>query len=185
MSNAFDKFEAEFEKALTSTASTGGSFPKIDVEGTWVVKVIEASYGSNQAGTGKRGMVKVEVVENLNGSEDRVTARCNLYLNEGKTDELSVKNLAPWRQTFINLIGKEKLLSDVADFDDLIQAIIAQSNKLLKRGTDIFVVLQTRKQGKTDDRGREQFYKNVFVHVPSQIDNTPAVEEDPFAEYLS
>lgn len=170
-------FDAAFEKALAEAAPIGDgqNYPHIDIEGKWVVKVVEASYGPNQAGTAKRGLLKVEVVANLDGTPDRVTARTNLYINEGKSPELSVRNLAPWKHTLEALVGKAKLLEDVADYDDLIQAIIAHSNKLLKRGTDILVVLQTRKQAKLDDKGREQFYKNVYQY-------DPAVKEAPEAK---
>lgn len=164
MSNPFFQFDADFDKVLEGASVAGGSFAKIDIEGAWVVKIVEASYGANQAGTGKRGFFKVEVVENLDGTEDRIGARTHLYMNEGKSNDQTIKNLAPWRQTFINLIGKEKLLTDVADFDDLIQSIISHSNKLLKRGTDILVVMKTRKQKTQDEKGRDQFYKNIYVY---------------------
>lgn len=182
MSNVTN-FDKMFDEALANApAFTGASFPKIDIEGSWAVKVIEASYGANQAGTGKRGLLKVEVIENLKGSEDRVTARTNLYLNEGKDAGMSAKNLGPWKHTFEGLVGKEKLLADVADFDDLIQSIVSHANKLLKRGTDIIIGLQTRKQGKADDKGREQFYKNVFVYSPAveEAKTDLVVSDDPF-----
>lgn len=186
MSTGLEAFDTAFEEALAATGGTGASYPRIDCEGTWVVKVIEASYGATQKGDAKRGMVKVEVVSNQGESADKVGGRTNLYLTVGKDDKLTVRNLAPWRQTFINLIGKEKLMDDVADFDDLIQSIVNWSNKLLKRGTDVYVVLTTRKQGKLDERGREQFYKNISVYTPEvkSVETAPVASkvDDPFAE---
>ena len=166
-------FDALFDAA--ALASEGSSRPHLDLEGTWVVKATEASYGNNFKGTGKRGMVKAEVVASRNGTANRTGALTNLYLNVSEKQELTQRNLAPYAQALLALgVPKEKLLDDVHDMDDLVQSIVAQINKLLKRGVEVLLTLQTRKDGKVDDHGRATFYKNIFPYRPEEVPTAPS-----------
>lgn len=169
MSNktATPDFDALFAEA-DMTLSAGGSYPKLDCEGVWLVKVIEPSYGASQKGDTKRGMFKVEVIQNLKGSEDKVTARTNLYVTAPSDVALATRNIAPWYGTLKALVGSEKLTVDAVDHDDIIQNIVAHSAKCIKLGKDILVVLQLRANAKKEG----EFYKNVFVYSPADFAET-------------
>lgn len=184
---ATENFDTELEEALLSGGASGNGV-YLDVEGVWIARVTEATYGKSQKGDTSRAQVKVEIAEALNGSADRKGASTNLYIStvKGKED-LSKKNIAPWYVTMKAVVGAEKLLYEAADHDDIIQNIVTQITKSLKLGKEIYVRVQTRSQNKVDDKGRPQFWKNVFVFdrekdIPSNdpIDNAPAVENDPF-----
>lgn len=159
MSN--NNFDEMFNSALEAAgASVGPSRPRLDIEGDWVVKVTEASYGASQKGDTKRAMIKAEVISSLNGTDDRTGALTNLYI----TDALAGRNVAPWANALIEHgISAEKIKEDASDWQDVIQNIVAILNKQIKRGQDVKVHLQTRKQDKLDEKGRTQFYKNVYV----------------------
>ena len=181
MSN-FDSLFAAAEDA--STVRTGGSFPKIDVAGDYKVKVLESSFGKNQAGTAMRGFAKVEVIENLGDSPDRVGARTNLYLTVSSTQEQTDKNLAGWIKTILDLgVSAEKLKDDAADYLDIIQNMTTIMTKQLKLGKEIVVWLNVNPNSKKEG----DFHKNVYSidrYVPKVVDpveNAPAVEEDIFA----
>ena len=181
MSNFNDNFDTLFNDAIASAGT--GNRPFLDCEGTWICKATEASYSSNKAGTAKQGVIKAEVIASVGDSPDKAGAISNLYLTVAKDDKLTVRNLGPWKVTLEKLVGKEKLMDDVADYDDLIQSIIAQTNKCLKLGKDVIVQITTKAQGKTDEKNRPMYYKNISVVSPA----TPATEQktaekDPFTE---
>lgn len=173
-----ENFETLFNAALESAgASASPSYPKLDCEGTWVVKAVESVYGKNQKGDANRTMIKVEVVANKNDSADKITARTNLYLNVGKDQELTNRNFAPYIKTLLDLgISVEKIKDDAADYFDIAQNIATIITKQIKLGKEIKFDLQLR----ANKSKPGEFYKNVFVHS----DEAPAVanEKDPFAE---
>ena len=184
-----ENFDSLFEAAIgDASALSSGSFPRLDCEGLWKVKVIECSYGASQKGDTKRAMYKVEVIANLKDSVDKVTARTNLYVTAPADAALAQRNIAPYYNTLKALVGKEKLLDDAVDYDDIVQNIVAQSNKCLKLGKEIILTLQLRKNAKKEG----EFYKNVFVFDPTHFvtetntGSAPASaeksEKDPFAE---
>ena len=175
-------FDALFSQAESAAAATGSSFPRIDVEGMWVCKVTEAIYGKNQAGTASRGQVKLEVIENRNDSADRITARTNAYITVASKDELTVRSIAPWIKTLLDLgVSQDKIKDDAVDFTDIVQNIITILTKQLKLGKEVKVILVTKADGKGG------FYKNVgamsnYKSAPvDPVDNAPAPEVDPFA----
>lgn len=179
-----DNFDALFEAASNATLPTGGSFAKVDVEGEFKCKILEASYGKNQAGTAMRGFVKVEVVESLGTTEDRAGARTNLYINVGAKTEHTQINIAPWIKTLLDLgVSAEKIKDDATDFLDIIQNITTILTKQLKQGKDVYIYLRTKNDGKGG------LYKNVgawSAYVPAGGTSAPASaeksEKDPFAE---
>lgn len=176
-----ENFDALFAAATEAKLPTGGSFAKIDLEGEFKVKVLEASYGKNQTGTGMRGFVKVEVVESLGTTEDRATARTNLYVNVGAKAEHTQINIAPWIKCLMDLgVSAEKIKDDAADFSDIIQNITTILTKQLKLGKEVFVYLRTKNDGKGG------LYKNVgawSAYVPAGGTSAPAsTEKDPFAD---
>lgn len=149
-------FNALFTAAQDATTALGGSFPRIDIEGTWVCKVTEAVYGKNQKGDANRGQVKLEVVDSLRGTEDRNTARTNVYITVAGKNELTVRNVAPWIKTLLDLgVSEEKIKEDATDMHDVIQNIITIITKQMKQGKEIKVVLSTKNDGKGS------FYKNI------------------------
>ena len=181
MSNEVN-FDELFATAQTATLPTGGSYAKVDIAGEFKCKVLEASYGKNQAGTAMRGFVKVEVVESLGTTEDRTGARTNLYINVGAKAEHTQINIAPWIKTLLDLgVTAEKIKDDATDMLDIIQNITTIITKQLKLGKEIVVYLRTK------DDGKGGFYKNVgamsnYKSAPvDPVDNAPAVEVDPFA----
>lgn len=169
-----DNFEAMFAAALENAGTSAGpSRPRIDIEGDWVVKVTEASFGASQKGDTKRAMLKAEVVASIGETPDRTSALVNLYI----TDALAGRNVAPWANALIaHGISADKIKEDATDWLDVINNIVGIINKQIKRGQDIKVHLQTRKQDKLDDKGRTQFYKNVYV-----LKTETPKETDPFA----
>ena len=158
--------ETNFDKLFDETlVLSGGSGVYLNVEGTWVAKVTEALYAKNKAGTQFRGEVKIEVLEALDGSEDRRGATTSVYINEATSEALTQRNTAPWAQTLISMgVPKDKILDDVKTYQELIQSIISILNKAITRGTEIKVKIQTKKQGKVNEKGHDQFYKNVYVY---------------------
>ena len=171
------EFDTLFDSALTNALGSAptASFPKLDCEGTWVVKAVEAAYGPNQAKTAHRGMVKVEVIDNLNGSADKVTARTNCYITVGKDAEMTARNVGPYLQALLALgITKEKLKDDCADMEDVIQNICTIITKQIKLGKEIKFDLQLR----ANKNKEGEFYKNVFNHVEAVPETESA--KDPF-----
>lgn len=172
-------FDALFSQAESAAAATGSAFPRIDVEGMWVCKVTESVFGKNQAGTANRGQVKLEVIENRNDSADRITARTNAYITVASKDELTVRNIAPWIKTLLDLgVSQDKIKDDAVDFTDIVQNIITILTKQLKLGKEVKVILVTKADGKGG------FYKNIF---PFQLESEATesksglvVAEDPF-----
>lgn len=155
MSNEVN-FDELFEAAASAALPTGGSFPKVDIAGEFKCKVLESSFGKNQAGTAMRGYVKLEVVESLGGTEDRAGARTNVYINVGAKPEHTQINIAPWIKTLLDLgVSKEKIKDDAADFLDIIQNITTIITKQLKLGKEIYVYLHTK------DDGKGGWYKNI------------------------
>ena len=177
-----ENFDSLFEAALAEAAPSQ-SYPKLDCEGTWTVKVLEGTYGKNQKGTANRTMVKVEVVANGEGSPDKVSARTNLYINEGTTQEYTDKNLAPWIKLLLSIgVTADKIKYEAVDYQDVIQNIATILTKQLKLGKDILLTLNLRSNGK------DGFYKNVYQYDP-EVKATEALgsvaghdpfEADPF-----
>jgi hypothetical protein len=176
-----DIFEALFEAAIANTGLPTGNYLKVDIEGEFKIKVLEASYGKNQTGTGMRGYVKVEVVESLGTTEDRATAKTNLYINVGTKPEHTNINIAPWIKTLLdNGVTGEKIKDDATDYSDIIQNITTIITKQLKQGKEIYLYLRTKADGKGG------FYKNIgaWSSYATRAPSAPAVanEKDPFAE---
>lgn len=180
MSNFNENFDTLFSEAIASAGT--GNRPFLDCEGTWICKATEASYNSNKAGTAKQGVIKAEVIASVGDSPDKAGAISNLYLTVAKDDKLTVRNLGPWKVTLEKLVGKEKLMDDVADYDDLIQSIVAQTNKCLKLGKDVLVQVTTKAQGKNDEKNRPMYYKNISVVAPATPAPVASKADDPFAE---
>jgi hypothetical protein len=180
-----DNFEALFEAAIANTGLPTGNYLKVDIEGEFKIKVLEASYGKNQTGTGMRGYVKVEVVESLGTTEDRATAKTNLYINVGTKPEHTNINIAPWIKTLLDLgVTPEKIKDDATDYSDIIQNITTILTKQLKQGKEVYLYLRTKNDGKGG------LYKNVgawSAYIPAGGTSAPAsaektAEKDPFAD---
>jgi hypothetical protein len=182
MGNA-SNFDELFNAAMENKLPSGGSFPKVDIEGNFKVKVLEASYGKNQAGTAMRGFVKVEVVESLGSTEDRATARTNLYINVGAKTEHTQINIAPWIKTLMDMgVTAEKIKDDATDFLDIIQNITTIITKQLKQGKEIYLYLSTKNDGKGGlykNVGAWSLYKQSAPAEVSKPVETKVVEAKP------
>ena len=147
------------------------------------MKVLETSFGKNQAGTAMRGFAKVEVIDNLGNSPDRIGARTNLYLTVGGNQEQTDRNLGGWVRTIINLgVSPDKIKDDAADYFDIIQNITTIATKQLKLGKEIVLRMNVNPNSKKEG----DFHKNIYaidlykapvVAVVDPVADAPAVEE--------
>ena len=136
--------------------------PRI-VAGSYIVKAVSAEYGANQAKTGYRGMIKMEVVEG-----DLAGALVNVYINEGKDEDQLTRNIAPFMLTLINAnVPSDKIVDDAETAQDLIQNIITKTQKLITKGTVLLYDLQVKETPKHTEE-KPDYYKNVFVHKTEQ-----------------
>lgn len=172
-----ENFDSLFEAANNSATSAQGSFPKIDCEGTWTCKVIEATFAKNQKGDANRTMVKLEVIANQGESQDRVTARTNAYITVAGKKELTERNFAPWIGTLIDAgITPEKIKYEATDMYDIAQNIATILTKQIKLAKEILVTLQT----KANPSGG--FYKNIYKYVApvaAVVASEPVAETKP------
>lgn len=152
-----------FDHIFDFDVTTSANKQYLDCQGTWTAKITEALYSKNKAGTKFRGEVKLEVLEALDGSVDKTGATTSVYINEADNEALTARNINPFVLTLIaNGVTREKILDDVKNYQELIQSIITLLSKLITRGSEIKIVVQTKAQGKNDDKGRPMFYKNVY-----------------------
>jgi hypothetical protein len=150
--------------------STPSNRPKLDTAGTYTVKVLEASYGQNQAKTGYRGFIKVEVTEG-----DKATALTNIYLTQGKDDAQSARNIKPYFETLIGLgVKKDKIIDaeDTSTWLEVIQSIIAQHTKLITRGVEVKYTLVLKEDIKRSTEEKKEFYKNVYMYTQAETTST-------------
>lgn len=172
-------FETAFEN---TTAPTGASYPKIDAEGTYTVKVLEASWVKTLAGNASQGKVQVEVVDG-----EKAGARVNLYVGAGKTDEQGLRNAKPFWDTLKNLgISGAKLSEDCDTLVEVIQNLMNIMAKRITKGAEIKMTLNVRINKAKSTELKTEFYLNPAVYVPASvdpIDNAPTIpaSEDPFA----
>lgn len=147
--------------------------PKLDTAGTYTVKVVESSYGPNQAKTGFRGVLKVEVVDG-----DKATALTNVYITASDDNERTALNVKPYYDTLLaNGVNKSKLFEDSSDWMDVIQAMTVQFSKLIKNNKTVLLDLQLKANPKKEG----EFYKNVYSRVEAQVE-TNSVETAPVSE---
>lgn len=135
--------------------------PKLDAPGRYNVKVIEASYGANQAKTGFRGVLKLEVLDG-----DKATALTNVYLTVGKDEAQSARNIKPFYDTLVNLgVKKEKIIDaeDTSTWLEVIQSIISQHTKLITRGIEAKYSLVLKEDIKRSTDEKKEYFKNVYV----------------------
>lgn len=147
--------------------------PRI-VAGQYVVRAIAAEYGANQAKTGFRGMIKMEVIEG-----ELAGALVNVYINEGKDEDQLTRNIAPFILTLISagILGA-KIIDDAETSQELIQNIIAKTQKLITRGTVLLYNLQVKETPKHTDE-KPDYYKNVFLHKSEQTSTTDLTAPAP------
>lgn len=168
------KFEKQFEE---TKALSGVSFPKIDAEGSYTVKILSAEFVKTLAGTASQGKVQVEVTEG-----EKETARCNLYIGAGKTDEQGIRNAKPFYDTLRALgVPASKIEDDCDTLIEVIQSIVTLLAKRVLKGETILMTLNVRKNVAKSTELKTEFYFNPAVYAPiDPIDNAPAVENDPF-----
>lgn len=147
--------------------------PRI-VAGSYTVKATSAEYGANQAKTGFRGMIKMEVVDGeLSG------ALVNVYINEGKDEDQLTRNIAPFILTLISAgIPGQKIIDDAETAQELIQNIIAKTQKLITRGTVLLYDLQVKETPKHTAE-KPDYYKNVFAHKSEQTSTSDLTAPAP------
>lgn len=171
MSNFEDLFE-------NTTAPSGVSYPKLDKEGTYTVKIIDAQWVKTLAGTASQGKVQVEVIEG-----EKTGARVNLYVGAGKTNEQGLRNAKPFWDTLKAIgISAEKLQEDCDTLPEVIQNLMNITAKRLTKGAEIKMTLNVRINKTKTTEEKTEFYFNPAVYtVPDPIDSAPAVDVDPFA----
>lgn len=145
---------------------SGSSRPKVGV-GEYVVKLVAAEYGRNQAGTANRGLAKWEVTEG-----DSATGLVNTYLTEGKTEEQTASNLKP----YIDLLAATgydvaKLEDDADSWQEIIINYVNAVNKRLLKGDIIIAKLVV----KANPQNPERPWKNIYAPAPKlDIPEIPA-----------
>lgn len=151
-------FKNIFKAAEEQTAPQ--QYPKLDCEGTWLVRVLEASYGKSQKGDTMRTQCKLEVVQSIGDSADRTGARCSVYLTVHPNAEITERNFAPYIKTLLDLgIPAEKIIEDAVDYFDIAQNISVIITKQIKLQKEILFELQLKHKPNSQD-----FYKNIFAH---------------------
>jgi hypothetical protein len=155
-------------------APTGASFPKLDAEGTYVVKVLESAYTKTKAGDKSQGVLKVEVVEG-----EKATARVNLYIGTGSNDQQAAMNVNPYYNTLLALgVSKDKIIDDCDSWSEVIANITSIMTKQLARGVEIKLNLTLKENAKKSTEEKKEFYRNVSVYTTPTA-STVSVSEAP------
>lgn len=161
--------------SFTSKISAAQSFsgearPKFEI-GNHAVKVISAEYGKNQAGTGFRGLWKVEGIEGASSG-----ALTNVYLTEGKTEEQSASNLKPYFDILVaHGVAAEKIEGDAESWGDIINNIVSLTNRLIRNQVEIKAKLSI----KTNPKDEARPYRNISLLVTApEAPAIPMVEAD-------
>lgn len=150
-------FNALFKVAEEQTAP---HYPKLDCEGTWLVRVLEASYGKAQKSDAMRTQLKVEVVQSIGDTADRTGARCSVYLTVHPNNDITERNFAPYIKCLLDLgIPAEKITEDAVDYFDIAQNISVIITKQIKLQKEILFELQLKQKPNS-----QEFYKNIFAH---------------------
>ena len=154
MSNFDDLFE-------TTTAPTGVSYPKIDAEGTYTVKIIDAQWVKTLSGNASQGKVQVEVTEG-----DKTGARVNLYVGVGKTNEQGLRNAKPFWDTLKAIgISADKLQEDCDTLAEVIQNMMSIIAKRITKGAEIKMTLNVRINKAKSTAEKTEFYFNPAVYA--------------------
>lgn len=158
-------------KLASAKGFSGVSRPKL-VSGTYLAKVVGAEYGKNQAGTGFRGMYKLEVAEG-----ELTSALTNTYLTESTKDEQqTASNLKPYFDILVaNGVAAERIEGDAETWQDIINNIISLTNRLLRNGTEVMVKLVVKDNPKDEARP----WKNVF---PVDAETNPLEQREATPE---
>ena len=135
----------------------GANGPKVG-EGNFVCRVDEASFGKGESGN-LRGMVKLTVIKSEN--EKEIGGKFNIY--EQTTNEKYLEqSIAMWGQILTAVgVSEDKLFDDADDTDDVMNNVMVQINKLVKKGFKVY--LNRKLQDKLDAQGRPRFYNNVRI----------------------
>lgn len=150
-------FNHLFQAAEEQTAPQ--QYPRLDCEGTWLVRVLEASYGKSQKGDAMRTQLKVEVVQSIS-SADRTGARTSVYLTVHPNNDITERNFSPYIKCLLDLgIPADKITQDAADYFDIAQNISVIITKQIKLQKEILFELQLKQKPNSQD-----FYKNIFAH---------------------
>lgn len=164
------------EMFATTTAPTGASYPKIDAEGSYTVKILEASWVKTLAGTASQGKVQVEVVEG-----EKTGARVNLYVGVGKTHEQGLRNAKPFWDTLKGLgIEGSKLSEDCDTVAEVIQNMMSIIAKRITKGAEIKMTLNVRKNVAKSTAEKTEFYFNPAVYTALEAKTDLVVSDDPF-----
>lgn len=155
-------------------APTGASFPKLDQEGTYVIKVLESAYSKTKAGDKSQGVIKVECIEG-----EKSGARVNLYIGAGNNDQQAAMNVNPWYTTLLNLgVAKDKILDDADTWNEVIANITSIMTKQIARGVEIKLNLTLKENIKKSTEEKKEYYRNVSVYT-TPTDSIVSLSEAP------
>lgn len=170
--NKMNKLQELRARIAKGEIKTGGhtSGPKVGA-GVFVVRVDDANLGRGESGN-PRGLIKVVVTE----AEDRtaIGGSFNMYIQTVNAKMLE-ESIALYTEILTATgVKEDAIFEDAEDYLDVIENIMGQINKKVRRG-GFYLVVNRKEQKQLDSNGRVRYYNDVISEA-SIKENLPKDE---------
>ena len=175
------ELRSKIKNGEVKVVTGGNSGPKVG-EGDFVCRVDEATFGKGENGN-PRGMIRVVVIKSENEAE--IGGKFNVYVQTTQEKYLE-QSIAMWAQILVEAgVNEDKIYDDADDLQEVMQNIMTQVNKQVKKGFKLYI--NRKQQAQLDAQGRPRFYNNIRIDetiAENKIVATPKTDDELLDEAL-